>query len=154
MRRDGQAFQAGRLALQCERHHQAAQDELAKYVDATGGKDRLDDKLENVKFSGAAFTHDDKGLFYQTYPSASVSDKGTETDANKDAQLWYHRIGTSQSEDVLVVSKDLKVPESMWSTNVTHDGNFLMLYNSKDTDTKERVYVLPLQDQGLAASAS
>lgn len=129
-----------------------SKEELSKFVDATGGKDRLDDKLDNVKFSGAAFTHDDKGLFYQTYPSASVTDKGTETDANKDAQLWYHRLGTSQSEDVLVVSKDLKVPESMWSTNVTHDGNYLMLYNSKDTDTKERVYVLPLQNQGLEAS--
>lgn len=129
-----------------------SKDELAKFVDATGGKERLNDRLEHVKFSGAAFTHDDKGLFYQTYPSASVSDKGTETDANKDAQLWYHRIGTDQSEDVLVVSKDIKVPESMWSTNVSHDGNFLMLYNSKDTDSKERVYVLPLQDHGFSAS--
>lgn len=129
-----------------------SKDELAQYVDATGGKDRLADRIENVKFSSATFTHDDKGLLYQTFPSASVSDKGTETDANKDAQLWYHRIGTPQSDDVLVVSKDTKVPESMWSTNVTHDGNFLVLYNSKDTDTKERVFVLPLHNKGLNAA--
>lgn len=129
-----------------------SKEEHAKHVDATGGKDRLPDKLENVKFSGATFTHDDKGIFYQTFPTASVTDKGTETDANKDAQLWYHKLGTPQSEDILVVSKDAKVPESMWSTNMSHDGNFLMLYNSKDTDTKERVYVLPLQEQGLSGS--
>ncbi|KAJ1036175.1 hypothetical protein NDA18_000041 [Ustilago nuda] len=129
-----------------------SKEELAKHVDASGGKGRLGDQLENVKFSGATFTHDDKGLFYQTYPSSSVTDKGTETDANKDAQLWYHRIGSPQSDDVLVISKDLKAPESMWSTNVSHDGNFLMLYNSKDTDTKERVYVLPLHNHGIDAN--
>ncbi|SPC61970.1 related to Prolyl endopeptidase [Ustilago sp. UG-2017b] len=129
-----------------------SKEELAKHVDASGGKGRLGDQLENVKFSGATFTHDDKGLFYQTYPSSSVTEKGTETDANKDAQLWYHRIGSPQSEDVLVISKDLKAPESMWSTNVSHDGNFLMLYNSKDTDTKERVYVLPLHNHGIDAN--
>ncbi|SAM85540.1 related to Prolyl endopeptidase [Ustilago bromivora] len=129
-----------------------SKEELAKHVDASGGKGRLGDQLENVKFSGATFTHDDKGLFYQTYPSSSVTDKGTETDANKDAQLWYHRIGSPQSEDVLVISKDLKAPESMWSTNVSHDGNFLMLYNSKDTDTKERVYVFPLHNHGIDAN--
>ncbi|KAJ1036427.1 hypothetical protein NDA13_000307 [Ustilago tritici] len=129
-----------------------SKEELAKHVDASGGKGRLGDQLENVKFSGATFTHDDKGLFYQTYPSSSVTDKGTETDANKDAQLWYHRIGSPQSEDVLVISKDLKAPESMWSTNVSHDGNFLMLYNSKNTDTKERVYVLPLHNHGIDAN--
>ncbi|SOV01817.1 related to Prolyl endopeptidase [Ustilago sp. UG-2017a] len=128
-----------------------SKEELAKHVDASGGKGRLGDQLENVKFSGATFTHDDKGLFYQTYPS-SVIEKGTETDANKDAQLWYHRIGSPQSEDVLVISKDLKAPESMWSANVSHDGNFLMLYNSKDTDTKERVYVLPLHNHGIDAN--
>lgn len=129
-----------------------SKEELAKHVDASGGKGRLGDQLENVKFSGATFTHDDKGLFYQTYPSSSITDKGTETDANKDAQLWYHRIGSPQSDDVLVISKDLKAPESMWSTNVSHDGNFLMLYNSKDTDTKERVYVLPLHNHGIDAN--
>ncbi|PWZ03608.1 hypothetical protein BCV70DRAFT_197810 [Testicularia cyperi] len=126
-----------------------SKDELAKYIDATGGPDRLSDRLEHVKFSGASFTHDDKGVFYQTFPSVSVTDKGTETDANKDAQLWYHRLGTSQDQDVLVVSKDKKVPESMWGTQLSDDGKFVLLSNSKDTDTKERFFILPLEGQQM-----
>ncbi|EPQ29036.1 uncharacterized protein PFL1_03326 [Pseudozyma flocculosa PF-1] len=125
-------------------------DQLAPYIDATGGKDRLDDVLDDIKFSGASWTHDDAGLFYQRFPSlVGVQDKGTETDANKDAQLWYHRIGTSQADDVLVIPSDTKIPESMWSTSITDDGRYLCVRNSRDTDTKSRYFVASLHDQQI-----
>lgn len=88
----------------------------------TGGPDRLEDEIRGVKFSAITWLHDDSGFFYQRFPEAkSIGEDGhgKETDRNVDAQLMFHKIGTKQSEDVLVVSKDVKTPESMWSTVVS-----------------------------------
>ena len=88
----------------------------------TGGPDRLEDEIRSVKFSGITWLHDDSGFFYQAFPEAEsigADGHGTETDANKDARLHFHKIGTKQSEDVLVVAKDPVTRESMWSTVVS-----------------------------------
>lgn len=116
-----------------------------------GGAGRLPDVLENVKFSSAEWTHDDQGFFYQRYPAVAHEDKGTETDANQDAELYYHRLGTPQSEDVLVIARDAETPSSMWHPTVTDDGRWVLLENSKDTDTKQRFYLAPLEGQSLGA---
>lgn len=76
----------------------------------------LDDCLENVKFSCLSWTHDNKGFFYNQYPKKSIDDKtskngdedatksvdGTTTDKNEFQVLCYHRVGTKQSEDIVV----------------------------------------------------
>lgn len=114
-----------------------------KYISAEGGPDRFADVLDNVKFSGASWTHDDAGIFYQAYPFADegVVIKGTETDANRDAQLWFHRLGTDQSSDILVIPRDRDCRESMWRATVSDDGAYLVVRNSRDTDTKSRTFV-------------
>lgn len=114
-----------------------------------GGAGRLPDVLENVKFSTAEWTHDGQGFFYQRYPPVAHADRGTETDANKDAELYYHRLGTPQSEDVCVVGKDADLPSSMWHPTVTDDGRWMLLENSKDTDTKQRFYLAQLEGKPL-----
>lgn len=114
-----------------------------------GGAGRMADVLEHVKFSSAVWTHDDVGFFYQRYPSVSHTDKGTETDANQDAALYYHRLGTAQAEDVLVIAADKATPSSMWHPTVTEDGKWVLLENSKDTDTKQRFFLAPLEGQTI-----
>lgn len=71
-----------------------------KFKSTETGKD-LEDLLENVKFSCLCWTHDNKGVFYNQYPKSSKSD-GTATEKNEYQQLFYHRIGTSQSADTMV----------------------------------------------------
>ncbi|KAL4400076.1 serine-type endopeptidase [Malassezia pachydermatis] len=110
-----------------------------------GGDGRLPDVLDHIKFSGITWTHDDKGFFYQRFPATEQEDKGTETDANQDAQLYYHRLGTPQSEDILVVDSDPVTRSSMWSCDVTDDGQWCILSNSKDTDNKHRYYITSLE---------
>ena len=62
----------------------------------------LPDKLEKAKFSGIDWTHDNKGFFYACYPETDgVS--GVETTQVNNHKLYYHRIGTEQKDDVLVV---------------------------------------------------
>jgi prolyl oligopeptidase len=79
---------------------------------------RLPDELRFVKFSSIAWTHDSKGFFYQVrflpwtlacvgklvqrFPDRTTNGIADSEKANlvvggdKDAQLFYHRIGTDQ----------------------------------------------------------
>ena len=56
-----------------------------------------------VKFSGMAWTHDNQGLFYGCYPTQEGKTDGSETTGNQNQKLMYHRVGTPQSKDVLVM---------------------------------------------------
>uniref|UniRef100_G3P489 Prolyl endopeptidase n=1 Tax=Gasterosteus aculeatus aculeatus TaxID=481459 RepID=G3P489_GASAC len=61
----------------------------------------LEDRLEQVKFSCMSWTHDGKGLFYNSYPKQEGKSDGTETSTNLHQKLYFHVLGTPQSEDVL-----------------------------------------------------
>ncbi|KDN48433.1 hypothetical protein K437DRAFT_255543 [Tilletiaria anomala UBC 951] len=132
----------------------AGEDKESAYS-PSGGPDRLEDSLEYCKFTSATWTPDDKGVFYQTYPKPSISEaandfsKGTETDANLNARLWYHRLGTKQSQDILVIDKDPKTPTAGWGTHVTEDGKYLVVSSYKDTDTKNKIWVAQLEGQQI-----
>ncbi|KAK2995129.1 hypothetical protein RJ640_020769 [Escallonia rubra] len=82
------------------------------------------DTLTWVKFSGISWTHDSKGFFYTRYPAPNEGEKldaGTETNANLHNQLYYHFLGTDQSEDILCW-KDPENPKYMFGASVTEDG--------------------------------
>ena len=85
-----------------------------------------DDVLRFVKFSGIGWTADSKGFFYQRFPErkehgTEEEDKaGTETDQDLNAMLYYHRVGTKQSQDVLV-HQDKENPEWMFSAGATEE---------------------------------
>lgn len=56
---------------------------------ASGAPSPLADKLEHVKFTSLAWTHDGKGFFYHRYPPpAKGADLGTEVDSNVDKEMW------------------------------------------------------------------
>lgn len=103
---------------------------------------KLDEVLEWIKFSSIAWTKDHKGFFYARYPKPKLGDKvsaGTETEKVQFHQLYYHRLGTPQSEDILVIKSD-ENPEWMFSPTVTHDGHYLVVTISKDCDPVNLVY--------------
>ncbi|KZV73550.1 prolyl oligopeptidase [Peniophora sp. CONT] len=118
----------------------------------------LNDEIRFVKFSGIVWTKDGKGFFYQRYPDRAshgeaTSDKaGTETEGDRDAMLYYHRVGTAQSEDVLVM-RDAEHPTYMWHASVSEvDGRWLYLYTSKDTSRKNLLWVADLSTQEIGAN--
>ncbi|KZP21737.1 hypothetical protein FIBSPDRAFT_740187 [Athelia psychrophila] len=112
---------------------------------------RLPEEIRFVKFSTIVWTHDSKGFFYQRYPDreshglATEDKAGTETDGDINAMVYYHRLGTQQSDDVLVM-KDPENPEWMWGMDITEtDGRYLSLYVLKNSDRKNMLWVTDLE---------
>jgi len=97
----------------------------------------LSDVLKWVKFSGASWTKDGKGFFYSRYDEPK---QGTMLrDTNYFQKLYYHRVGTAQSEDKLVYERpDNK--ELGFSGNVTDDGHYLIISVWQGTSPKNRLY--------------
>ena len=61
-------------------------------------KTTLTDKIEWVKVSGVAWHGD--GFFYSRYPAPPAGQE--KASINENHQVFFHRVGTPQSEDVLV----------------------------------------------------
>jgi len=109
--------------------------------DIDTGRD-LTDHLEWVKFSGASWTKDSKGVFYSRYDAPKP---GEELQAqNFYNKLYYHRIGTPQSQDVKVYDRpDQK--EWGFSGDVTDDGRYLIIYVSHGTERKNMIFYKDLE---------
>jgi prolyl oligopeptidase len=99
------------------------------------GKD-LDDRLEWTKFTEASWTKDGKGFFYSRFEAPP---EGEEFRAlNKNQKLYHHRLGTPQSDDVLVYHRPDQ-PDWGYSGEVTEDGRYLIISVWKGTDPRNRV---------------
>jgi prolyl oligopeptidase len=106
------------------------------------GRDRPD-TLRWIKFSGAAWTHDGAGFFYSRYPAPAGGDPLLAV--NRDMKLYYHRLGTTQDEDRLI----LELPDQPdWgiSPEVSPDGRYLVLTVWLGTDRRNRVSYVDLGD--------
>ncbi|KAG5642611.1 hypothetical protein DXG03_002481 [Asterophora parasitica] len=114
----------------------------------TPGKDdgRLSDVVEYVKFSSVKWSKDSKGFFYQRYPAPAREDAkdGIETGGDINATVYYHRVGTPQSEDILIY-KDAQNPEWMFSADITDDGKYIILYTMKDSSRKNLLWIADLE---------
>lgn len=101
----------------------------------------LDDELRWVKFSGASWTKDGKGFFYSRY---DAPEEGEEFQSlNLNMKLFYHRVGTPQSEDVLVYHRP-EQPEWGYYADVSDEGRYLIITVSKGTDDKYRILIKDL----------
>ncbi len=84
--------------------------------------EKQDDHLKWVKFSGMAWYQD--GFFYSRYEEPKDEDKLKASNENQ--KLYYHRVGTAQSEDKLVL-EDNQNPKRGFSAGVTDDEKFLII---------------------------
>lgn len=92
------------------------------YVMDTESKKLLDEHIEWVKFSGADWQGD--GFYYSSYPRP---EKGKEySNANENHQIYYHKLGTPQSEDRLVY-EDKEHPLHFHSAYVPESEDYLFV---------------------------
>ncbi|GJJ71627.1 prolyl oligopeptidase [Entomortierella parvispora] len=120
------------------------------YVQDCNGN-KLNDIIEWVKFTQIVFTHDDKGFYYSSFekPDVDAVKLGTETASNIHQRLFYHRIGTLQSEDILVFF-DPENPLYKPAAKITDDGRYILLSIRKDSYPARKLYFGDLEAAGNA----
>ncbi|MFP4489486.1 MAG: prolyl oligopeptidase family serine peptidase [Bacteroidales bacterium] len=102
-------------------------------------KEITGDTLKNVKFSGLSWKGNE-GFYYSSYDRPEGSDLSAKTDHHK---LYYHRLGTKQSDDILVFGADKK--RRYVGGSVTEDGRYLVITASVST-TGNELYIKDLSD--------
>lgn len=104
--------------------------------DLQTGKD-LPTRLDWIKFSGATWKRDSSGFFYSRYPQPEA---GTAfTGKNTNHAIYFHRIGTDQSDDILVY-ENRDQPEHNHYAYATEDGRYLIIYVSRATSRNMLLY--------------
>ncbi|MEL6440438.1 MAG: prolyl oligopeptidase family serine peptidase [Cyanobacteria bacterium J06621_8] len=112
-----------------------------KVKNVATGED-LADHLRWIKFSGASWTKDNQGFFYSRYDEPNAKTKLE--DVNYYQKLYYHCVGTEQSEDELIYHRpDQK--EWGFSGGVTEDGKYLIIGVWLGTDSKNLLFYKDLQ---------
>ena len=108
-------------------------------MDTETGK-KLDDHLQWVKFSGAAWKGD--GFYYSRYDDPGTT--GQFSKQNQFHKVFYHTVGTPQSEDQLIY-EDKDHPLRYINAEVTEDEEYLVLTISEGTSGNE-LYFQPLNE--------
>ena len=112
-----------------------------KVRDIDTGKD-LADHIKWVKFSSTAWAADGSGFYYSRYDEPTEAAKLA--GINYFQKLYFHKIGTEQSADVLVYHRpDQK--EWMFSSEVTDDGRYLVISSAQGTERKRRIFFKDLK---------
>ncbi len=86
----------------------------------------LPDRIDWVKVSGIAWAGE--GFFYSRYPEPDVA-AAAYSSMNEDHQVYYHALGTSQTDDVLIY-RDTERPQRFHQVSTTDDERFALLYVS------------------------
>lgn len=100
-------------------------------------KEIIGDTLKDVKFSGLAWQEND-GLYYSSYDKPEGSQLSAKTDHHK---LYFHKIGTKQTEDKVVFGAD--IVRRYVGGSVTEDGKYLIVTAAVST-TGNELYIKDL----------
>ncbi|WP_426168083.1 prolyl oligopeptidase family serine peptidase [Sandarakinorhabdus sp. DWP1-3-1] len=114
-----------------------------KVLDVASGT-VLSDDLDWVKFSKIAWKGDNSGFFYSRHPATP---KGKDfVSAVYDHEVHFHRIGTPQSEDVLVYTSSPAKRGYYNEAETSSDGNWLIVRSSTGSDDTYEIRVQKLAD--------
>ena len=110
--------------------------------DLAAGKD-LDDLVQWTKFTAASWTKDNKGFFYSRYDAPAKGE--TYQAVNRNQKMFYHRLGTKQSDDALVYQRPDQ-PDWDFGGQVSEDGRWLVIAIRKGTDPKNMLLYRDLNE--------
>jgi prolyl oligopeptidase len=89
----------------------------------TKNKERAEDTLQNVKFSGISWKDND-GFYYSSYEKPEGSELSAKTDQHR---LFYHKLGTPQSEDKVIFGDSEAQKHRYVGGSVSEDDRFLFI---------------------------
>lgn len=101
--------------------------------------------LTRIKFSTISWTHDNKGFFYARFPQPPAGAAAGTFEDLSHQKLYYHRVGSPQSEDLLV-HEDAAQPKWGWLTQLSDDGRYLVISVWRGSESRYRIYVKDLVD--------
>jgi prolyl oligopeptidase len=101
----------------------------------------LADSVSWVRFSELSWTHDSKGFFYSRYPEPPAH-KVLEAALSGHA-VYYHRVGTPQSDDVLIYQRQ---DHPTWIVNaaVSDDGRYVFISTYRGADNNNQLHFIDL----------
>ena len=131
---------------------------LVAYTRAKGGADLttlhvmevatgriLPDTLPENRNAFGGWAPDKSGFYYTTFPLPK--DRSALTAAFKDHKVYFHRLGTPVADDVLIHERTDQ-PDWRFTSVVSEDGRWQILYQSAGTDPKRRVLLRDLTRPG------
>jgi prolyl oligopeptidase len=112
--------------------------------DVATGQD-LPDVLRWSKFGGGSWRKDASGFYYTRYAEPSGSDALKA--ANEHEKLYFHKLGTPQSQDPLVYTRD-DDPNWFLGATVTEDGHYLIIQANHGDEVENTLLVQDLSRPG------
>ena len=127
---------------------------LAAYLISEGGsdwrkaviinsqtKEIIADTIVDIKFSGISWKAN-KGFYYSSYDKPTGSELSAKTDHHK---VYFHLLGTSQKEDVVVFGDTSNEIHRYVSAHVTKDTKYLIISASNST-SGNKLYIKDLSN--------
>ena len=113
---------------------------IVRVLDVATGQP-LADEVRWVKFSNLDWAEDGSGFFYSRFPEPA---QGQEFQSlNENQTVYFHRLGTPQSEDRLVYATPDR-PRLSHGAEVSDDGRWLIVYSSEGTDARYEINLIDL----------
>jgi prolyl oligopeptidase len=113
---------------------------IVRVKDVATGQD-LADEVRWVKFSALDWAKDGSGFYYSRFPEPDAG--GAFQSLNENHAVYFHKLGTPQSADVLIHATPAK-PKLNNSAVVTDDGQYLLVYGSEGTDARLGLTLYPV----------
>lgn len=104
----------------------------------------LEDTLVDIKFSGLSWKGNE-GFYYSSYDKPKGSELSAKTDQHK---LYFHKLGTKQSEDKVLFGGDEKTKRRYIGASVTEDDRYLIVSAANSTYGNE-LYIADLNAKKL-----
>ncbi|WP_336986164.1 prolyl oligopeptidase family serine peptidase [Altererythrobacter aquiaggeris] len=116
---------------------------IIRVMDVATGE-TMDEEIRWAKFTGISWMGEE-GFFYSRFPEP---EEGQDFQAlNYNQAVYFHRLGTDQSDDQLVYSTPDE-PKLAHGINVSHDGRWGFITSSVGTDAKYETHIIDLAKQG------
>lgn len=116
-------------------------------IDAETGE-QIGDVLEDIKFSGIQWVGNE-GFYYSSYDKPDGSELSAMTEEHK---LYFHRLGTPQSDDQVVFGEKPEEVHRYVGAQVTRDDRYLLVSAAVST-SGNKLFIKDLQDADAGFTA-
>merc|ERR1711990_92870 len=107
----------------------------------------LPDEINNVRYSCMDWNKNGDGIIYNAYKQEGVTD-GSETTANKNQLLFFHKIGTKQEDDIQIGCYP-EDPDMFVRAEYSEDREYLIRCLSKGCGIENPVHIYKITDDTL-----